>query len=72
MAQNAGMPPPSTVIRRLVLLDVDGVLNALVPSDAWDEWRTGRAVAGGGSYVFRWAPEVVARILSWGDRVDIQ
>jgi hypothetical protein len=58
--------------RPLVLLDVDGVLNALAASEAWTEWRTGRAVAGGGSYVIRWAPEVVERVLSWGDHAEVR
>ncbi len=58
--------------RPLVLLDVDGVLNALGPTDAWAPWRTGRAVADGGTFVIRWAPEVVERVLAWTDRAEVQ
>jgi hypothetical protein len=51
----------------LVLLDVDGVLNALgrpLPPE-WDDWQTGRATAGGGSYEIAWSPSVVRRLLEW-------
>jgi hypothetical protein len=51
----------------LVLLDVDGVLNALgrpLPPE-WDDWKTGRATAAGGSYEIAWSPSVVRRLLEW-------
>lgn len=62
--------------RPLLLLDVDGVLNALGRplSDVWPQWRTGRATAAGRSYEIAWAPEAVRRLLDWHeqDRVEVQ
>ena len=64
------MPPP------LVLLDVDGVLNALarpLPPD-WDDWQTGLASAAGREYEIAWSPSVVHRLLEWHDagRAEVQ
>lgn len=56
------MPP-------LLLLDVDGVLNALADDArdlaAWPWWDSGRARAGGRSWPIRWAPAVVDRLRGW-------
>jgi hypothetical protein len=51
----------------LLLLDVDGVLNALSDGDArtWPTWRTGHAVADGTAWPIRWSPDAVARLRSW-------
>jgi len=50
----------------LLLLDVDGVLNALgrQPEDfrAWAEWRTGSARAAGTDWPITFAPEVTQRL----------
>ncbi len=60
----------------LLLLDVDGVLNALGGSGlaAWPEWRTGRALADGTAWPIRWAPTVVERLRGWHEqgRVELQ
>lgn len=59
-------------LRTLVLVDVDGVLNALGPPVPGAQWQTGRAVAEGRAYPIRWAPEVVERVLAWTDVADVQ
>ena len=57
----------------LVLLDVDGVLNALGPSDdSWHDWERGSAVAAGRTWPVRWSPSVVAAVRSWQDVADVQ
>ncbi len=59
----------------LLLLDVDGVLNALArPLPADLTWRTGRATAHGRSFEIAWAPEVVARLvaLHTSDEVELR
>ena len=64
------MPPPP-----LVLLDVDGVLNAVQArgrSDAWDDWRTGRATADGRSFPITWSPTVVEAVRSWQALAEVQ
>lgn len=58
--------------RPLVLLDVDGVLNAMQPGDAWPDWQVGQAVADGRSYRIRWSPSVVTRVLRWAEVSDVQ
>lgn len=58
--------------RPLVLLDVDGVLNALRPGDAWPDWQFGQAVADGRTYRISWSPSVVARVLRWAEVADVQ
>lgn len=60
------------VPRPLVLLDVDGVLNALGPSPAWEDWRSGHAVAEGRAYPIRWSPSVVTRVLAWTEVAEVQ
>ncbi len=63
------LPPP------LVLLDVDGVLNAVQAwgrSDAWADWRTGRATADGRQFPITWSPSVVAAVRSWQELAEVQ
>ena len=59
----------------LVLLDVDGVLNA-VPlrgrPRAWDDWQAGHAVADGNRFPILWSPTVIAAVLSWRDVAEVQ
>lgn len=63
------MPPGprhSARVPPLLLLDVDGVLNALgrpLP-DTWPTWRTGTAVALGRPYVIAYSPDAVRRLLA--------
>ena len=62
-------------MRPLVLLDVDGVLNALArPPDprAWPDWELGQAVADGRSWPIAWSPSVASAVRSWRDRADVQ
>lgn len=51
----------------LLLLDVDGVLNALGRplSAVWDDWQLGSATAQGRGYVIAWSPSVVRRLFDW-------
>jgi hypothetical protein len=56
----------------LVLIDVDGVLNALGATDAWEDWRAGEAVAEGRSYPIRWSPTVVERVAGWCEIADVR
>ena len=61
----------------LLLLDVDGVLNALSDDgdpQTWPEWRLGRATADGVAWPIRWAPAVVERLCAWHERgvVELQ
>lgn len=51
----------------LVLLDVDGVLNALAgrAAEAWPEYRTGSARADGRAWPISWAPPVTERVAGW-------
>ncbi len=61
--------------RPLVLLDVDGVLNA-VPyfgrSEAWADWQVGEAAAAGSRFRITWSPSVVNAVLSWRESADVQ
>lgn len=57
--------------RPLVLLDVDGVLNALGPGAAWPDWQTGDAVADGRRFRIRWSPSVVSRVVRWSKVTDV-
>lgn len=59
----------------LVLLDVDGVLNAVQArrrSDAWGDWRSGQATAEGRSFPITWSPSVVAAVRSWQELAEVQ
>ena len=59
----------------LVLLDVDGVLNA-VDADpdprVWPDWQRGRAHAGGRAWPIAWSPSVVQAVLSWREVADVR
>ena len=64
--------------RPLVLLDVDGVLNALgseggLPT-AWPQWRIGFATADGTSWPITYAPDLIQRLLTLVEtyNVDLQ
>ncbi len=60
-------------MRPLVLLDVDGVLNALGPPDAsWPDWQQGRATAAGREWPIRWSPSVVDAVRNWQERADVR
>jgi hypothetical protein len=56
----------------ILLLDVDGVLNALpeVRDDlgVWDDWKFGHATADGAQWPIIWSPSVVAALLDWHGR----
>jgi len=62
----------------LVLLDVDGVLNALPRRksdlEAWPEWRQGKAVADGTAWPITWAPGLMQVLRDWHEsgRLEIQ
>lgn len=61
----------------LLLLDVDGVLNAVTrtPDPAvWPDWREGIASANGSTWPIRFSPTVTARVRAWHDsgRVELQ
>ena len=59
----------------LLLLDVDGVLNALAADPGlWPEWRIGSASADGRAWPIRWAPAVVDRLRGWHEngRAELQ
>lgn len=58
--------------RPLVLVDVDGVLNALGPPVEGTPWQTGSAVAEGRAYPIRWSRPVVERVLGWTELADVQ
>jgi hypothetical protein len=54
----------------LLLLDVDGVVNALgdeLDPAVWSDWRTGWAEADGRRWQIRWSPSVVQRLRDWHD-----
>lgn len=62
----------TTGMRPLVLLDVDGVLNALGPPDgSWDDWRYGSAAALGRDWPIRFSPTVVAAVRGWTETADV-
>lgn len=58
-----------------MLLDVDGVLNAVPTrgrSDAWDDWAAGSAKADGRRFRITWSPTVVAAVSSWLEVAEVQ
>jgi len=69
------LPPSASPAssRPLVLLDVDGVLNAVasVTSDVWDDWRTGVASAEGRTFPITWSPTVVQAVRGWRYLADV-
>lgn len=62
----------------LLLLDVDGVINALADYEehltVWPIWRSGHAQADGTSWPITWAPEVIDQLRNWHEagRVELQ
>jgi hypothetical protein len=59
----------------LVLLDVDGVLNAVDAHPdprVWPDWQRGRAAAGGRQWPIAWSPTVVRAVLSWRELADVR
>ncbi len=61
----------------LVLLDVDGVLNALGDDSAgggWDDWQQGWATADGTRWPITWSASVVTRLAGWHEqgRLELQ
>ena len=67
------MPPPSA--SAVVLLDVDGVLNAVSAwgrSDAWEDWRTGLATADGRQFPITWSPTVAQAVRSWREVAEVR
>lgn len=64
----------TATVRPLVLLDVDGVLNAVTASPdpaVWPDWQVGSAVAGGRAWPLHWSPSVVAAVRGWLDVADV-
>ena len=62
-------------MRPLLLLDVDGVLNAVTaaPDPAvWPDWAQGTASAAGRTWPIHWSPSVVAAVLRWREAADVQ
>jgi hypothetical protein len=57
----------------ILLLDVDGVLNALDDDPAsWDDWHHGSATAEGSRWPITWSPSVVARLRGWHEQGRLQ
>lgn len=60
----------------LLLLDVDGVLNAFGAQYAedlgWSDWRTGYATADGRSWPIVFAPEPIARLREWHEQGAVE
>lgn len=60
----------------LLLLDVDGVLNALSDHGehraAWPDWSRGSATSDGTSWPILWAPAVVDRLLAWHEEGQVE
>ena len=62
-------------MRPLLLLDVDGVLNAVTPRpdpDVWPDWREGTASAAGRTWPIRWSPSVVDAVAGWRGAAEVQ
>ena len=64
--------PRHSAPQPLVLLDVDGVLNAIGGTGAWPDWRRGFATAEGRQFPITWSPSVVAAVRSWQELADVQ
>jgi len=68
--------PPARTDTPVLLLDVDGVLNALAPVPAvrggWDDWRHGSATAEGSRWPITWSPQVVATLRSWHEHRQVE
>lgn len=60
-------------MRPLVLLDVDGVLNALgPPDDSWADWQYGSAAALEREWPIRFSPTVVTAVRGWAATVEVR
>lgn len=62
-------------MRPLVLLDVDGVLNAVTSRPdprVWPDWQRGRAAADGRQWPIIWSPSVVSAVRAWQADADVQ
>ena len=71
----SALPTDGNHARPLVLLDVDGVLNAVSrdPDEtAWQDWRTGAATARGRSWRVLWSPSVVQAVHGWLEVAEVQ
>ncbi len=58
----------------MVLLDVDGVLNAVTGRPdprVWPDWQRGRAAADGRQWPIVWSPSVVAAVREWRTLADV-
>ncbi len=72
------MTPPHPPGPPLLLLDVDGVLNALSDHDehlaVWQDWETGHAASALTSWPILFSPAVVERLVAWhvSARVELQ
>jgi hypothetical protein len=56
-----------------VLLDVDGVVNALaVGHPAWDDWQRGHAEAMGRTWPLQWSATVAQSVQGWQELADVQ
>ncbi|HLK94296.1 MAG TPA: HAD domain-containing protein [Nocardioidaceae bacterium] len=60
----------------VLLLDVDGVLNAFdrVPAarGGWDDWQHGGATAEGTRWPITWSPRVVATLSDWHEQGRVE
>jgi hypothetical protein len=60
----------------VLLLDVDGVLNAFdrVPAarGGWDDWQQGSATAEGTRWPITWSPQVVGTLRDWHERGRVE
>lgn len=55
----------------LLLLDVDGVLNAITPRpdlEVWPDWRSGHSEADGVRWRIRFSPTVIGRLRGWHEQ----
>lgn len=62
-------------MRALLLLDVDGVLNAVAMHPdprVWPDWERGRAAADGREWPITWSPSVVAAVKEWTTLADVR
>jgi hypothetical protein len=59
----------------LLLLDVDGVVNALgdeLDPAVWPDWQAGWAEADGRRFQIRWSPSVARRLRDWHDSAAVE
>ncbi len=58
-----------------MLLDVDGVLNAVDFSPdprVWPDWQRGSAIADGRAWPITWSPSVIGAVREWVALADVQ